>query len=105
METKLVKAKCPAFQSEVLIVIVGLPSEEEEIPLGRVKSCLSDRLHCDPKPEIINAERMRPRRHGPGVIKVEQRTQHDKVAVLCRRQTLRDNESFNHIYIHSVRVQ
>lgn len=107
MEAKLDEAKRPSFkfQSDVSIIIVGLPFVEGEIPLERVNSLLSEGLHCDPMPEIANVERMRPRGRRPGVIKVELGTQQDKVAVLRRKQSLRDNERFGHVFIHFIDVK
>ena len=105
METNLNEAKRPAFkfQPDLSVIIVGLPFAEGESPVERVKSLLSEGLRCDPLPEIVNAERMTPRGRGPGVIKVEFRVQQDKVAVLRRKQCLRDNENFNRVYIHSAK--
>ncbi|KAL7398372.1 hypothetical protein ABVT39_008682 [Epinephelus coioides] len=105
MEANLREAKRPAFmfQSEVSIIIVGLPFVDGEIPLERGKSLLSEELRCDPVPEIINVERMSPRGRGPGVIKVEFRTQQEKVAVLHRKRSLRDNENLNRVFIHAAK--
>lgn len=76
MEANLTGAKMPAFkfQSEVSIIIVGLPFIRGEITLERVKSLLSEELRCDPVPEIVDVERLSPRGQGPGIIKVEFRT-------------------------------
>lgn len=105
LEAKLDEAKRPAFgfHSDVSVIIVGLPFIDGEIPLQRVRSLLVEGLHCDPVPEIVKAERMKPRGRGPGVIKVELRSQQDKVAVLRRKQNFRENERFRRVFIHAAK--
>ena len=105
-EAKLTEAEsCPAnkFQSDVSVIIVGLPFTDGEIPRERVASLLAEVLQCDPVPEIVNAERTTPRGRGPGVIKVEFRTVQDKVAVLRLKKKLMDTEGFGRVFIQSAK--
>ena len=53
----------------------------------------SEGLHCDPILEMDDVEWMKPRGRRSGVIKVEFRSQQDKMAVLHRKQRLRDNDA------------
>lgn len=71
--------------------------------MERVKSLLSEELRCDPVPEVVDVERLSPRGRGPGVIKVEFRTEQEKVAVLSHKRSLRDNENYSRVFIHAAK--
>ena len=59
-----------------------------------MQTLLSDGMLCDPMPVVVAAERLQPRGHGPGMIKVEFGTVQDKVVVLRRKQNLKESERY-----------
>lgn len=54
-------------------------------------------------PELVAVERLRPRGPGPSIIKVEFRTVEEKVAALRLKHLLRENWSFERVYIRSAK--
>lgn len=70
---------------------------------ARIETLLGEGLGCEPVPKLINVERMTPRGRGPGIIKVELRAVEEKVAVLRRKQRLRDNDIYKNVYINSAK--
>ena len=91
------------FDIDVSITVAGLPFEDGEEATERVKRLLTDVLKCDPMPSIVNAERLKPRGSGPGLIKAELGSTEEKVAVLRRKQRLREEEGYSRVYIHSAK--
>lgn len=105
MEVKIDEVQHPVytFNPNVLIIIVGLPFVDGKEAPERVKALLSDGLPCEPVPEVVNAERMVPKGRGRGIIRVEFRSLQDKVAVLRRKRSLRENKEFQRVYIHNAK--
>ncbi len=106
LEQKLEEAKCPAisFNPDVSFIIKGLTFTEGEDVTVRIKTLLDEGLGCEPVPELINVEQVTSRGRRPGIIKVELRSVEEKVAVLRRKQRLRDNETFKNVYINSAKT-
>ena len=98
-----VKQTASKFNPDVSIIIVGLPFADGEDVAQRVATLLADGLQCDPVPALVNVERLIPRGQGSGIIKVEFRSVEEKVAVLRRKRSLRENEDFQHVYIHNAK--
>ena len=97
------KVKRSEFDPDVSIIISGLLFEDGENLMQRVKTLISDGLKCDPVPMITAVERLVPRGTGPGVIKVELNTTQEKVAVLRRKRELKDNDTYDKVYIRSAK--
>lgn len=56
-----------------------------------------------PYAQLVNAERLKPRGHVPGLIKAELGSVEEKVAVLRRKQVLCEEEGFSRVYIISAK--
>lgn len=54
-------------------------------------------------PSVVNTERLKPRGRVPGLIKTELGSVEEKVAVLRRKQVLREEEGFSRVYINSAK--
>ena len=94
----------PQFDPNVSITIAGLPFQDGENVTARVKRLLFEGMHCDPVPVVVAAERLVPRGRGPGLIKVEFPTVQVKVAVLRRKQQLKEKELYSKVYVHSAKT-
>lgn len=106
LELKMNEAKRPIikFNPDVSLIIEGLTFTEGEDVMERIKTLLAEGLGCDPVPELINVERMTPRGRRPGIIKAELRSVQEKVAVLRRKQRLRETEIFKNVYVNSAKT-
>ncbi|XP_049912448.1 coiled-coil-helix-coiled-coil-helix domain-containing protein 7 isoform X6 [Epinephelus moara] len=91
------------FDPDVSIIVSGLSSVNNEDATEKVRELLAAGLRCDPMPELVAVERLRPRGPGPGIIKVEFRTVEEKVAALRLKHLLRENRSFERVYIRSAK--
>ncbi|KAK7878182.1 hypothetical protein WMY93_031179 [Mugilogobius chulae] len=105
LEQKLEDAKRPTvhFNPDVSLIVAGLVFIEGEDVMARIKTLLEEGLGCEPVPGAISVERMTSRGRGPGIIKVELKSVEEKVAVLRRKQRLRDNDTYKYVYINSAK--
>lgn len=98
VDTKASKAR---FDPNVSIIILGLPEEEEEDIQMKVQQLVIKGLGSEAVP--IAVERMRAYGRAPGVVKAEFRSVHEKVAILRRKQQLREQQEFSRVYICSAK--
>lgn len=91
------------FDPEVSLIVSGLQFEEGENLMMKIKRLLTEGLQCDPVPTIVAVERMLPKGRGPGVVKVEMESTQDKVAVLRLKRELKDNETYDNVYVRSAK--
>ena len=103
MESSANKTARAKFDTDVSITVAGLPFEEGEETKERVERLLRDCLKCHPMPRVVNADRLKPRGTGPGLIKAELGSVEEKIAVLRRKQQLRAEEGFSRVYIQSAK--
>ncbi|KAL7398072.1 hypothetical protein ABVT39_003840 [Epinephelus coioides] len=92
------------FDSDVSLMIAGLPQVDNEDLIVKVKNLLWEGLNCDMVPDPVAAERIRMRGRQPGLIKVELRLVQDKVAVLRTKSKLKSSDRFQRVYVSSAKI-
>lgn len=105
MEQKISEkeAKKKSFDPDVSVIIVGLPQSEGEDLMAKVNNLLHVGLGCDTVLCPAAVERVRTRGDRPGLVKVELSSVQEKVTVLRRKSKLKDNDSFNKVYVSSAK--
>lgn len=92
-----------SFGEDVSLVIMGLPQEDNEDLMAKVKDLFCNGLVCDPVPVPVAVERTRARGSKPGLVKVELQSIQVKVDVLRRKAKLRDSDRFQRVYVSSAK--
>lgn len=105
MEQKISEkeAKKKSFDPDVSLIVVELPQSEGEDLMAKVNDLLHVGLGCDTVLCPAAVERVRARGDQPGLVKVELSSVQEKVTVLHRKSKLRDNDSFNKVYVSSAK--
>ena len=105
MEQKISEkeAKKKSIVPDVSLIVVGLPQSEGEDLMAKVNDVLHVGLGCDTVLCPAAVERLRARGDRPGLVKVKLSLVQEKVTVWHRKSMLKDNKSFNKVYVSSAK--
>ena len=95
-----------SFDPDVSLIVVGLPPSEGEDLMAKVNNLLHVGLGGETVLCLAAVERVRVQVHGDQLVlvKVEMSSVQEKVTVLCRKSKLKDNDSFNKVYVSSAKL-
>ncbi|KAK7912985.1 hypothetical protein WMY93_013196 [Mugilogobius chulae] len=106
MEAKIDRSSMKAstrFDTDVSIVVSGLPYNEGENVTALVNELLSEGLQLEDAC-VVAVERTKDRGGRPGVVKVEFGSVREKIGALRKKQMLKSNPKYSRVYIRSAKT-